>query len=296
MFGCGGVSEKSGATTPKEFTFTPPQLPLMIKSEQEAAIWMLQNWWSELSPQDSTAVGSDGLKMAYALWAQGLHRLPREQAAGMIVGELKKMENHPDMHAEFLRLGEGYFGDPTSEIRQDTLFLALLDYVLQSDKVSELEKIRPTELKKLTLQNQVGSIAPDLRWVGVDRKAGSVYGKRAEMTILMFYTPGCASCAEIFMGIHRDPTIQELVESGKMRVVALYTDGDKDAWEGYTGNIPPYWENGFVGESFNREKPYAVRATPSIFMMDKNRRIMLKDGVNHLSVLEKLKGTSRNSH
>ena len=75
------------------------------------------------------------------------------------------------------------------------------------------------------------------------------------------------------------PSVAGLVESGRMQILAFYPDGDADVWESCRDILPVGWLNTCDGteELVVKEKLYAIRAIPSLYLLDSEKRVILKD-------------------
>ncbi len=292
---CGQTKEESTASqtrsqkiTTQEFRYSPPAVPLTITDQRAAIEWMSDNYWRDLPTGDSSIIGSAGLQEAFGMWVMTIRLAPIERSSEAINKTYHTLEKNKALHTEFLRLGEGYLGDPNSELRNDSLFLALLDYMIGSDALSDVEKIRPTELRKLTLKNQVGTRAADLSWVDIEGKKSTLYGDTKPYKILLFYSPGCESCAALFAQINKSPELESLFKERKLSLIALYDEGDEAAWRDYAKNFAPQWVNGMLGEDFVEQQPYAIRATPSLYLLGEGNKVLVRDGANIYELLRAL--------
>ncbi len=297
---CGEAQQQTKSTTVKgqisnasnsskeEFAYVPPAVPLTITDQSAAIAWATDNYWATLPIGDSSIVGTAGLQEAYAMWVLTMRLAPLELSRKAINNTYHSLQGNKPLHAEFLRLGEGYLGDPNSELRNDSLYLVLLDYMIATDALSDVEKIRPTELRKLILKNQVGTTAANLNWSDIAGKTQTLYGLKSEYKLLFFYSPGCESCAALFSQIDRSSELATLVKENKLTLIALYDEGDVQKWRAYAKNISSGWINGLLGEDFIEQKPYAIRATPSLYLLGKSNVVLMRDGASLQEILRPL--------
>ena len=134
---------------------------------------------------------------------------------------------------------------------------------------SSVEKIEP---------NLVGKQAPDLqRLESVDHKYYTLYDIKSEYTVLAFWEPHCGHCKIEIPKLYK--AYERLKEKGvDVEVMAVYTQVKREAWEkfieekGITDWINVYDKYQFT----NFRKLYNVYATPSIYLLDKNKKIIGK--------------------
>lgn len=289
LFACGGASQ-SGSTTQAQAELVFPQvtLPMTITDPETAQKWIVENYWNRFDMADTAFIGKDVLKNAFAVYSMMLVQSDRELSVNSMSALLAKAEAYPLMHAEMVRLAEGYLGDPNSEVRSDTLFLALLDYMIASPIYDSLSKIRPRMLKEATLKNQVGDRVGDFSWTDSKGSKGSLFAVKSPLTLLMFYTPGCETCKALFDDINTDPTIVQAIAERRLKLIAVYTDQEKKEWEAYFPNISSQWLNVMANNDFATKKPFVIRATPSLYLLDAQKRVVVRDGVSPYQILEEL--------
>lgn len=284
LFSCGGTpTQKNIATKKLKFPSVIP--PVTITDSEAQRVWMVENFFSSFDFADTTFIGKNELKTALGFWAMLLNGANKEIANKAIVSTMSKAEATPLMHAEFLRLSEGYLGDPNSELRNDTLFIALLDYMITTPSLDSLSKIRPRSLKIMTEKNRAGQIAANFSWIDINGKHGSLHSLNATHTLLFFYTPGCETCKEIFASLDNEPLIKQAVDEKKLKLVAVYCDQEVEKWKQYAPNINAKWSNVMTDQKFKTEQPFAIRATPSIYLLDAKKRVLSRDAVSIYQII-----------
>ena len=68
------------------------------------------------------------------------------------------------------------------------------------------------------------------------------------------------------------------IADGTMAVLNIYIDEDLEAWRSYMPIYPENWYNGFDPDFVIRgETLYNVRAIPSLYLLDRNKTVIMKD-------------------
>ena len=63
-----------------------------------------------------------------------------------------------------------------------------------------------------------------------------------------------------------------------MKVLNIYIDEDLEAWRSYMPIYPDIWYNGFDPDlAIRSEMIYNVRAIPSLYLLDKDKKVIMKD-------------------
>ena len=71
-----------------------------------------------------------------------------------------------------------------------------------------------------------------------------------------------------------------MISDGSLAVVNIYIDEDIRAWREYMPIYPDEWYNGFDPDFVIRtDILYNVRAIPSLYLLDKDKTVLMKDAV-----------------
>lgn len=123
--------------------------------------------------------------------------------------------------------------------------------------------------------NQVGNQAVELKLYTYNDEPVTISGVNAEYTVLFFFEPSCGHCKKA------TPKMKALADKywGKgVEVMGIYTQTDKKEWgdfiesqelDNWINVWDPYNQSGF-------RLFYDIRSTPSIYLLDKGKKIIAK--------------------
>jgi thiol-disulfide isomerase/thioredoxin len=160
------------------------------------------------------------------------------------------------MDAVFVHLAEKYYlsGD--------------VDW-LSNDLINRIAN-RVNELKP----NLIGEVAPNFRMLDINNKLFELHSAKAKVTVLYFWEPGCSHCKKT------TPLLKEAyskLKSQGMEVVAIYTQNEMEKWKEYVTKNELNWINVWdPNRVTNYHKLYDIYATPAIYILDKDKRIIAK--------------------
>ena len=181
----------------------------------------------------------------------------------------------------FTMLAELVIHDPNSPLRNDEFYIPVLRAVLASPYYDEYERIGPSYDLDMAMQNRIGERANDFRYTLASGATGTLYGVKAEYVLLFINNPGCPMCKQLREQIGGSPMLSEMIERGRLKVVALYPDEDLAEWREYRGHIPPSWINGYDAGCVVREKSlYDLHAIPALYLLDRDKRVLVKDSTD----------------
>ena len=68
------------------------------------------------------------------------------------------------------------------------------------------------------------------------------------------------------------------VNSGTLRILAVYPDKDISIWQKHLHNIPAEWVNGYDKHTaINNRMLYDLKAIPTIYLLGRDKKVILKD-------------------
>ena len=179
-----------------------------------------------------------------------------------------------------------YFLKKLSKEHQYNAFMSLYDrWVKTEDSSCEpaTTKLNWAREKASVLRGvQIGSIGPDFEIMESKLK---MHELQSDYTLLVFWASWCPHCTKIL------PEIKNITDRFNQKQVALKTvaislDTDKEKWQQYVQDNGLFtWLNtselkGWKGDVSKR---YNVYATPTMFLLDKDKKIIAKpNNVNQL--------------
>ena len=267
--------------------------PAMMEDPQDRADYMALNMWNSLAdpsrtyPCDSllvSGVRKADVEQKFANWVQVLGMSSRpvaEKSVGRLYDRAlacEKKDTSSNVFETFASLVEKYLFDPNSPLRDEDLYGAYASRLAAYEEYTEVQKGKYARDARLCALNKVGSKATDFRFADRGGKMRTLYEVKAPYTLLFFSNPGCEACMSIINVLKDDPQISGMISSGRLKVLNIYIDEDLDAWRSYMPIYPEEWHNGFDPDFVIRnETLYNVRAIPSLYLLDSEKTVLLKD-------------------
>lgn len=270
-------------------------LPSYIYDQTQAQEYMAKRFWDkfynlDIKTTDKSAVGgvdSVSFEMAFATYAQLLN-LVGEGSMNNSIGSLFKNMDSIALVGDkkpllrVMELSEKYFYNPNSPLLNEEIYLCAVNEIMGLESLSDLDKMQYEYQQKICSLNRVGTPAADFQFrqlvSGKDNlRNGSLYKINGEYTLLFFNNPDCNSCAEILEAIKNSP-LQQMVDRGDLKILAMYIDEDLTAWRENRAKYPKNWLYAYDHNLILRDNElYGLRAIPSLYLLDKEKRVILKD-------------------
>lgn len=261
--------------------FALPVIPALLNTPESRADYLVRHYWENVDFADTTYLDHrEVMEQAWVDYIDIMKLVPEETAISAIKQMYKDAGKKKKVFFYFTDLAEKYLYDPNSPMRNEELYIPVLDAMLESTVLDDTEKILPKGRRELAEQNRLGKQAEDFTYTLVSGKSGTLYGVKADYTLLFINNPGCHACEEGIKELKQAPAINKEFEAGNLKILSVYPDEDKEEWERHLSDFPKEWINGYDKKLMIKEKNlYDLKAIPTLYLLDKNKKVLLKDAV-----------------
>ncbi len=275
---CGGNKQAAEtAPTAADTLFKMVEIPEMVPDKRS---WLALHFWDKADLADTVwlsnrPVMEQQVRNFIEVMMAGVSKEDSDRA-------LRTLLDKASVNKEiFLMTGEvidQMLYDPNSPVRNEAMYVPVLQYMIASPLLDEAEKERPRFQLEMAAKNNPGDPAADFVYTLPDGKTGRLSQLDAPFVIIYFYNPDCHGCAEMTDALKRNPIVDQTVASGEMIVLALYPDADQTIWRDHFADMDPRWiiarDN---GEVIKDRKLYDLKAIPTLYLLDWEKKVLLKD-------------------
>ncbi len=277
----GGAGKTSTEHVLQDSSLLPalPEVPDSLAEPKERAAYITAHYWDSFTFGDTSIRYSNDLLEQKLADFLGIARLaPPAVAAGSIRSMLKKAGSDKNISKEFYTLYEKYLYDPNSPMRNEDLYIAVAEQMLKSDVLTADEKVRPLHQLKMARRNRTNTLAVNFKFRRADGIPQSMHAVKSEYLILLFYDPLCHSCQAVMAEMRGSDVLNKGLASGRIKLLAVYPDEDLRAWREHLPSMPDSWIKAYDGEqAIITRKLYDIRARPTLYLLDRNKKVILKD-------------------
>ncbi|RHH14344.1 DUF5106 domain-containing protein [Bacteroides fragilis] len=278
--GCNGNSEKAKGNSPvvedTKTVFEVPEVPVSLQTAEERVAYLMQHYWDHFDFNDTSLMHKPEItEQAFANFVYILNGISQPLAIEGIQTLLQRTEKNWDMqHYFIIDLFGKYLYDPNSPLRNEELYIPVLEYIEKSATIKSEYKITAEYRLKNALKNRPGQYATDFTFADHSGRLRKLSDTKNEYILLFFNNPGCHACHQV---------IDQLKESSfshhpQLTILSIYPDKDLEEWKKAENDFPPDWINGYSPEGFIMEKEiYDLKAIPTLYLLDNNKVVLLKD-------------------
>lgn len=297
---CGGQNGGNGHSEGKAgqndvLLFPDVRVPSVISTEEEAARFLSEHYWDNFTdpsrgyPSDSarvSGVSKAEVEQKFANYAAIIGMVPHEHALKSVkelyvrTEKCEFADSTSNVYETMAELVEKYFYDANSPYRDEDLYAVFAESLSKSDFVEPVMRDKYQFDARMCSLNRVGTKAADFVFCDIRGKRRNLYGIESEMTLVFFSNPGCEACREIMEMIKSSGHVSALISDGKLTVVNMYIDENLDEWKAYMEVYPDEWCNVYDPDyRIRTDLTYNVRAIPSLYLLDRDKTVLMKDAV-----------------
>lgn len=259
--------------------FVLPVIPAMLTTSESRADYLVRHYWENVDFNDTIWLNhQEMLEQAWVDYIDLMRLVPKETINNALRQVYKNAEKQKPFFSYFTTLADKYLYDPNSPMRNEELYITVLDAMLESDLLDETEKILPNERRKLAERNRPGRLAEDFTYTLSSGKNGTLHDLKAQYTLLFINNPGCHACEESLTELKQAPAINRELEAGRLKILAIYPDEELQEWKRHLSDFPKEWINGYDKGLVIKEKNlYDLKAIPTLYLLDQKKIVILKD-------------------
>ncbi|MBR1520887.1 MAG: DUF5106 domain-containing protein [Bacteroidaceae bacterium] len=228
------------AVKAQEAVFPYPEIPDSVEEPSVRLSYILDHFWCHYSFADTTVTNRQVGEQGLVDFLNLMQHADSISAAHGAACFADSLSKYPVATDFFTQQMEHYLADPDSPLHSDEVYALLLRALPQTPQ-------REWLLQQLA-KNRTGMVATDIWVTDLHGKRQRLHSIEAELTLLIFFSPECPRCQQLEAQLEQEPLI---VQNPRLSVVRMQKEKLK--------------------------AEYYVPFTPALYLLDKKKRIVLKD-------------------
>ncbi|MCL2682292.1 MAG: DUF5106 domain-containing protein [Bacteroidales bacterium] len=270
-----------------------PFRPFDQMSDVARSEFFAERYWDGFPFHDTTVLYTDGFRGqrdvfgdlniysgAIARYLQMIRFADLPTIQRSLAETLRRADTNERMYRQFVNSFDFFLNDANSQLREEQWMVPIWQQMLKSRWATFSDSAKINFGLRMAAKNPVGSIATDLEFVTIQGQRGRLSEINAELILVYFYIPGCADCVRTLEFIRLDSAYQELIEAGILQGFAFYPGEDLNSFRSYRNTIPNTWINARNPDGMSQLDElglYQMRGAPTMYLLDRDKRIILKD-------------------
>lgn len=254
----------------------------MLTQPEERKAYLLEHYWDRFNFADTALVNNrevteQGFVNQISLLADG--ETPEKVIRESLKNWCSQFMPEAQARQVMMQLADDYLYNPNSPFYNEGLYGVYLETMLEVLPEEDARRSSFDFKLRLLRRNKVGDKATDFTYYLPDgqKKSLAATSARGNRLLLVFYDPECESCHEVLREMTADASLAKAVKAGRVTVLAVYTEGNQEAWRKGLADMPEGWIIGTDRQKVKEEALYDLKAMPSLYLLDGQKRVLLKD-------------------
>jgi peroxiredoxin len=257
--------------------YQSPFVPVSMNKEERMA-FLKAHYFDNVNFSDTTLLRSmvfPNKAISYmSLYSN--NRLPQKQLETEFIKAVNVILGAASVNPELFRFLLDYLVSGFDKFHFDDVITYIADNFQDPNSCEDQTRKSSLQKKLETFQKlAIGKTAPELEVPDTKNKPVKLSGISSEYTLLVFWSTQCPHCVAMM------PRLKEIYAKQQPRrfeVMSVSIDTSRTAWTAYLKEEKLNWINvsdlkGFYGKSAD---DYNIYATPTIFLLDREKKILAK--------------------
>ena len=265
----------SGALMAQTASFPLPEVPQMLATPADRANYLAAHYWDRFDFQDNTLIDKPEItEQGFANFISIMPYVTEKQQAFSVFAQ--RMSVYPKMLAHLLEVSERYLFDNFSPVYEEELYLLLVEELLGQPQLSLVQRERLRYQQKLCLKNRVNQVATNFGFTLRNGQRMDLKGVQADYVLLFLNDPECSACQQIKEAVVESDILRRYMDNGRLKVLSVCVEGKTAGWKNLPA--PAGWIDGCdTDRRLIEEDLYDLRNLPAVYLLDVNKRILLKN-------------------
>ena len=256
-----------------------PEIPAELTEPAKRAEYLTLHFWDLYDFSDSIFLEKDNLlERSFVDFIDLLSLVPEDTRNKSINLLMKKSESIPEVFANLINLSEQYLYDSTSPLCDEEKLIPFLQYAIEAQIFSDIEKIRPSFVLESITKNRLGEISNDITYTLKNGDTGTLHSINSEYTLLYFNDPECEDCKLLIKQLIASAKMNELISLNKLKIITVYLFDNVESWDKHSSEVQETWIYSRDAEQkIMLENDYNIKQFPTMYLLDKEKKVLLKE-------------------
>lgn len=255
-----------------------PQVPDSLRTVASRADFVALNFWNAMQWNDTIATSSSVMTQSVADFVSVFPHMSGDTAR---IAAINNLTRHAVAAGETTAITlseaiETILFDAHSPQRDETLYTLFAQSLLSSGAP---DSVRLEYMLEMTRKNMAGTYAADFEFTArTTTTAHRLSDLRGKKVLLLFYDPSCDDCHRLANALALDTIIKRAVTAEQLVVLAVSPE-DADEWRNAGEWLPLQWIDATDNGAIYTNELYDIGSFPSLYLIDTDGRVLIKDGL-----------------
>lgn len=273
------VARESESAEIEIFELPLPELPSSLTNPSERAAYIIEHFWDALDFKDQRKVRNElFMEQNFANFVSVFPFAEENSRKTAVKILTDKAAEDPEVYKLIAAIAEKYLYEPKSPVYSEEYYEIFLTPILTDRILPSEDLLRPKRHLEEINKNRPGTLASDFNFTLRNGETFSLQSLPSEGYILtVFYDPDCYNCRKVMRMLASDTLLNDMIDEGKLTVLAVYSGEEKELWEKTATELPEQWIEGYEPGTIEDDDLYVLPSTPTLYLLDKDKIVLLKN-------------------
>lgn len=253
-----------------------PPVPSSLQTPSERADFITAHFWDSIDFKSRQGADTAVIAQYMADFIDVLPLCSGDSSRIAAIDAVAQKASATDSSAMlFSALSEQYLFSSDSPQRNEPLYIDFLEAMLRTHAYAD--STRTSWLLDATAKNMPGTGAADFEFNLRDGSVSSLASLRGTPVVLLFYDPECEHCHHAIAALSDDFFLKMRIEQERVKVLAVIIGTDED-WTNLPAVVPSSWIDAADFGAIDEGELYYFGSMPSMYVIDADGNVVLKDG------------------
>lgn len=253
--------------------FPYPNVPENLTRLDDRSNYLVTHFWERCNLKSAFSA-KDKFRAAFIDYISIIPYAHADSVKLSVNALIKEVKKEPKNMLTLGKIAQETLYSDSAQYWSDELYFPFAKAVVETKKISKEEKARFEYHIKVLSHSQEGMTIYPLPYKnekGENRKLSDI---TAPYIILFINEPDCDDCMMARVRLAANIKMSQLIEAGTLKIISLSPCEADTEWKSSVASYPESWEKGASPEV---ESYFDLRMTPSIYLLDQDQKILVKN-------------------
>lgn len=252
--------------------FEYPMAPEELQSINDKSNYLVERFWDPMDFKAKQTVDQNALNDAFRVYSVPLRWAEKGKSLASADKLLEKLSKNPTLMLQFMKAAEECLYGPRADAWIDEIYVKFLRSFVKNKKIPDTRKKRYEQQLATLEKSMLGAKAPEFKFTDRNGKE-STYFPMTTPTMIIFGDPSVSDWRLSRLKLESNITLSQAVDKGQVNIMFI-VPMETGNWKEETSDYSEKWT---VGYSPAIDGTFDFRAMPSIYVIDSEGKIVMKN-------------------
>lgn len=263
--------------------FEYPMAPEELQSINEKSNYLVDCFWDSMDFKTKKTVDQNALNDTFRVYSVPLRWAEKGKSLASADKLIEKVSKNPTLMIQFMKAAEECLYGPRADAWIDEIYVKFLKSFVKNKKIPDARKKRYEHQLATLEKSMLGATAPEFKFTDRNGKEAT-YFPMTTPTMIIFGDPSLSDWRLSRLRLESNIALSQAVDKGQVNIMFI-VPVKTDNWKEETSDYSDKWTIGYAPDL---DDTFDFRAMPSIYVIDSEGKIVMKNVTPESAVNEVL--------